>query len=62
MLGLKEDTEYITVWKSKGLLKSRLHPLYNAFLPNIKCFGYKIGLHANNTAIVAKQNNSQLKI
>ena len=34
MLGLKKGTEYITVWKLKGLLKSRLNTLYSAFLPN----------------------------
>ena len=30
MLELKEDkgTEYITAWKSEGLSKSRLYPLY----------------------------------
>ena len=41
MLELKENkgTEYITAWKLKELFKSKLYPLYNAFLSNIKNFG-----------------------
>ena len=46
MLELKKDkgTDYVTAWKSKGLSESNLLPLHGAFLPNIKYFGYKIGM------------------
>ena len=49
-------------WKSKGLLKSKLPPLHGASLPNIKYFGYKIGLKFNKTPLVAEQNNYANKI
>ena len=46
MLVPKENKgiDYVIAWKSKGLFKSELYHLYNAFLPNIKRFGYKIGI------------------
>ena len=59
MLNLKEDkfTKYIIAWKSKGLFKSRLYPLYTTLLPNIKGFGYKIGIQINNTSLVVERSN-----
>ena len=64
ILELKEDkgTKYIIAWKSKRLLKFKLHPLYNAFLPNTKRFGYKIRLQFKSTALVKEQNNYTIKI
>ena len=53
MLDLKEDKNirYITAWKAKGLFRSRIYPLFNFFLPNIKRFEYKIGMQFNNNSI-----------
>ena len=53
-LGLKEDevTDYVIVSKSKGFFKSKLFPSQYPFLPNIKFFGYEIGIQFNNTALV----------
>ena len=64
LLDLKEDksAEYIIASKSKGLFKSRLHPLYNAFLYNVKRFEYKIGIQFNNTTLNVEQNNYAAKI
>ena len=54
MLVLKEEkiTEYITAWKSKSLLKTKIYALHNVFLPNIKRFGYKIAMQFNNKLLV----------
>ena len=57
-----KDTEYIVAQKSKELFKSRLEPLYKAFLPNIKRFGYKIRMQFNKTALVVQDNNYSHKI
>ena len=59
MLELKIDkgTEYIIGWKSKGLFDSKLKALHGAFLPNVKCFGKKIGIQFNNTSLVIEQIN-----
>ena len=46
----------------RGLFKSKLLPLNGAFLPNIKYFGYKIGIQLNNTPLVVEQNNYTTKI
>ena len=42
-----EGTDYVTGSKSRGLFKSKLLPLHDAFLPNIKYFGCKIGIQFN---------------
>lgn len=57
-LDLKDDkgTDYIIAWKSKELFKFRLRLLYNAFLPNIKPFGWKIRMQFNNTVLVIEQD------
>ena len=62
LLDLKESksAEYIIALKSKGLFKSRLHPLYNAFLYNVKRFEYEIQF--SNIALVVDQNNYAAKI
>ena len=39
-------TEYIINWKSKGLYNSKLITLHVAFLPNVKYFSNKIGIHS----------------
>ena len=56
-LDLKEHkgTEYIIAWKSKKLFKFRLDQLYNAFMPYIKRFGYRIGIRFNNSTLVAEE-------
>ena len=41
-------------WKSKSLFKSEICLLHGAFLPNIKYFGYKIGILFNNTLLVVQ--------
>ena len=55
---MKKDkgTDYVIDWKSKGLFESKLLPLHVAFLPNIKYFGYKIGMQFNNTRLVVEEN------
>ena len=60
MLVLKEEkiTEYITAWKSKRLLKTKIYALHNVFLPNIKRFGYKIGMQFNNKLFVIDKDIS----
>ena len=51
MLVIKKDkdTEYNINWKSKDLFESKLLSLQGAFLPNVKRFGYIIGIQFNNT-------------
>ena len=63
MLDLKEDkdTDYIPAWKSERLFKSRFESLYKAFLPNIKKFRCKIGIHFNKSALVVVKNNYSTK-
>ena len=63
-LKLKKDknTEYVIGWESKRLFKSKLLPLHGAFLPNIKCFRYKIGKQFNKTPLIVEQNNHTTKI
>ena len=53
-LVLKEvkGTEYFISWKSKELFKTELYLLHNAFLTNVKRFGYKIEIQFNNTHLV----------
>ena len=48
-------------WKSKYLFEFKLLR-HGAFLPNIKYFGYKIGIHSNNTSLVVEQSNFANKI
>ena len=36
--------------------------LYTAFLHNIKCFGYKVGIQFNKCILIVKQNNLVTKI
>ena len=54
MLDLKKDksTECLFVWKSNRLLRFRIYPLLNAFLPIMERFEYKIGIQFNNNALV----------
>ena len=62
-LDLKEDktTEYIIVWKSKGLFKSRIEPLYKTFVPNIKRSEHKIRIQFNNASLALEKNNYSTK-
>ena len=64
MLEYKEKlgTEYITSWKSKGVYNTKLIPIKNYSLPNIKYFKYKIEIQFNNTPLVVEQNNYASKI
>ena len=61
MLDLKEDkgTEYIIVWKSKRLFKSRLHSLL-FFCLTIQ-FEYIIGIQFNNCTSVIEKNSYSTK-
>ena len=43
------------------MFKSKLLPFQGAFLPNIKYFGYKIGIQVSNTSLVVEQNNYATK-
>ena len=66
-LELKKDkgTDYVIVWKLKGLFKSKLLPLHGAFEANIKYFGYKMGMqfsNLSNTPLVVEQSNYATKI
>ena len=56
-LKIGKGAEYITVWKSKDVYKSKLISLHDPFLPNVKYFGNKIGIQCNNTPLVIEQNN-----
>ena len=62
-LKLKKDkgTDYVIGSKFKGLFKSKLLPLHGAYIPNIKYFGYKIGIQFNRTPLVVEQNNYRTK-
>ena len=42
---------YVINW----LKKLKLLPLHGSFLPNIKYFGYKIGIQFNKAPLVVKQ-------
>ena len=57
-----KGTNYIIVWKSKVLFKSKLLPLCGVLLPNIKPFRYKIGIQCNNTPSALDQHNYGTKI
>ena len=63
-LELKKDksTKHVIGWKSKGLVKSKILPLHDTFLPNIKYFGLKTGIQFNTTTLVLEQNNYTTKI
>ena len=54
--------EYVNNSKSRGLFKTEIHPLHNAFLPNIKRFGHKLEIQFNNTSFVKDKNNYATKI
>ena len=56
-----KGTDYMNGWKSKSLFASELLSLHGTFLPNIKYFGYKIGIQFNNTLLFVKQNNYATK-
>ena len=45
-------TDFVCGWKSKCLFKSKLFSLNDAFLPNTKYFGKKIGIQFSDTALV----------
>ena len=55
----KDDKYTFIAWKSKGFSKCTYHPSYKAFSPNIKDFGYKIGIF--DTTLNVKQNNGVAK-
>ena len=61
-LKVSKSTKYFIVWKSKGLYKSKLLPLYGALLPNIKYFVPKIAIQFSNTLLVVEQNSYTTKI
>ena len=52
MINLQRDgkTNLMLLFENqKAFFKFKLLPLHGAFLPNIKCFGYKIRIQFNNT-------------
>ena len=61
---LKEDkgSEHIIAWKLRGLYKTEIYSLHNAFLPNVKEFGYKVGKQFNKTLSVIAKNNYVTKV
>ena len=55
LLDLKEDNhtaKYNIATKSKKLFKSMLASLCKVFVPNINCFGYRIGIQFSKTLLV----------
>ena len=50
-------TDFVCGWQSKSLFKSKLFSLNDAFLPNTKYFGKKIGIQFSDTALVIEQND-----
>ena len=64
VLELKNDkgTKYIISCKSIGIYNSKVIALHGAFLPNMKYFRNKIGIHFNSTPFVIEQNNCTTKI
>ena len=61
-LKVRRSTEYVIVWISKGLYKSKLLPLHGAILTNIKYFLPKIAMQFNNTPLVVEQDNYATEI
>ena len=53
---LNTSTKYITNWRSKGVYNTKLIPIKNDSLPNIKYFKYKIGIQLNKTPLIVEQN------
>ena len=49
--------DYVLSWKSKGGNKSKLKPLYTAFLHSIKLSGYKMEIKFDKDLLAVKQNN-----
>ena len=56
-LKIDKGTDYVTGWKSKDLFESNLL----LFLPNVKYFGYKIGIQLKKTPLVVERNNYATK-
>ena len=59
---LNNSNEYIISWRSKGVCNTKLIPIKNDSLPNIKYFNKKIALQFNYTPLVAEQNDHASKI
>ena len=64
ILKLKKDngTDYVLIWKSKGVFNSKLKPLYTAFLHSIKLSEYRIGTKFDKDPLAVEQNNYLIKI
>ena len=63
-LKLKQSTEFVICWKSKGLYKSKLLPLHCSFLPNITfwvLFWVPNSIQFINTRLVVEKNNYAAK-
>ena len=59
---LNTSTEYIISWRSKGIYNTKLIPIKNNSLPNIKYFNKKISLQFDYIPLVVEQNNCTSKI
>ena len=55
-------TEYIISCRSKGVYITKLIPIKNDYLPNIKYIGEKRALQLNYTSLAVEQNNYTTKI
>ena len=58
----KKDTDYILIWKSKGLFTSKLNPLHTPFLHSIKLFAQRMGIKFDKDALTVEQNSYATKI
>ena len=50
-------TDYVISWKSSGIYNSKPKPLYTAFLPFIKRFGYRMKIKFGKDLLAVEQNN-----
>ena len=64
MLSLRKDkgSENVIFCESKSLFESKLLPLHEIFLSNLRRFGYKIVIQFKNTPLVVEQNDHATKI
>ena len=56
---IKKDkgTDYVLIWKSKGVYNSKLKSLYAAFLHSIKHSEYRMGIKFDKDPLAVEQNN-----
>ena len=57
-----KGTDYVLIWKSKGLFNYKLKPLHNAFLHSIKLSKYRLAIKFDKDHLAVEQNNYLTKI